>query len=220
MRNEDFIPRSDAKFNVWVIAFFAYLMINLQKFNIVEDDVLSLLNLKEVWDVKFQIAKSPSTATPAAVIEKQEARKELEASMRKFIKEHLAYNHLVTDGDREGLGLPIYKTTHTAAPVPGTPPAGRVDIGVHQQHILHFFDAPTLGKAKPTGVHSCEIWWKKGGDPPQDEELVYLASDTRSPYTVNFSSTDVGKTVYYKLRWINTRDERGPWSELISAVIG
>jgi hypothetical protein len=28
-----------------------------------------------------------------------------------------------------------------------------------------------------------------------------------------------GKTVYFALRWENTRGEKGPWSEIMSAII-
>jgi len=31
--------------------------------------------------------------------------------------------------------------------------------------------------------------------------------------------TQAGKTVYYWLRWVNTRGEAGPWSSVASAMV-
>src|SRR5438309_1770241 len=45
------------------------------------------------------------------------------------------------------------------------------------------------------------------------------ASHTQTPYTNTFNDVDAGKTVHYMLRWVNTRNEPGPWSETISVTI-
>ena len=47
----------------------------------------------------------------------------------------------------------------------------------------------------------------------------YITTDTATPFTVNFDGADAGKTVYYWLRWVNTRSERGPWSSQVSAMV-
>jgi hypothetical protein len=45
------------------------------------------------------------------------------------------------------------------------------------------------------------------------------ALDTATPYVVEYTSADAGKTASYMLRWVNTRDEKGPWSQTVSATI-
>ena len=35
----------------------------------------------------------------------------------------------------------------------------------------------------------------------------------------NFQSADAGKTAYYALRWVSTRGEQGPWSEVAAATV-
>ncbi len=42
---------------------------------------------------------------------------------------------------------------------------------------------------------------------------------TRSPFRKAFDLEDVGKTVYFALRWLNTRSEPGSWSPLLTAVV-
>lgn len=87
------------------------------------------------------------------------------------------------------------------------------------EQVIHFFDEATPNsKAKPAGVRACELWCKIGGAPPVDaSELLYLATDTKSPYIAHFEGATAGQTVHYWLRWVNTRNEPGPWSETISA---
>ena len=35
----------------------------------------------------------------------------------------------------------------------------------------------------------------------------------------NFRVADGGKTAGYMLRWVNTRGEKGPWSEITTATV-
>ena len=44
--------------------------------------------------------------------------------------------------------------------------------------------------------------------------------DTRTPYTADYAGADAKKTAHYMLRWVNTKGEKGPWSETASATIG
>ncbi len=48
----------------------------------------------------------------------------------------------------------------------------------------------------------------------------YLATDTASPYLATFDAADAGKTVHYFFRWVNTRNESGPWSATVAATVG
>jgi hypothetical protein len=45
------------------------------------------------------------------------------------------------------------------------------------------------------------------------------AFDTRSPYTFRFEENQRGQTVFFCLRWENTTGQKGPWSEIVSAII-
>jgi peptide methionine sulfoxide reductase MsrA len=50
-------------------------------------------------------------------------------------------------------------------------------------------------------------------------ELIRTVFDTHTPITLEFEGHDRGKTVYFALRWENTRGEKGPWSAIQSAII-
>jgi hypothetical protein len=49
--------------------------------------------------------------------------------------------------------------------------------------------------------------------------LVNSSFDTRTPFTLEFDDAERGHTVYFCLRWENTRGEKGPWGEIVSAIV-
>ena len=80
--------------------------------------------------------------------------------------------------------------------------------------------AASDSRKKPDSTRGCEIWMKIGGTPPADyKECDYLTTDTRTPHVVIFDGGDAGKTAYYLLRWVSTRNEPGAWSPLAQATI-
>jgi len=97
-------------------------------------------------------------------------------------------------------------------------PICSIECGNRLQQVLRFVDAATPTRppttAKPAGALGVEIWNKVGITAPTGEvELCFVAVDTNEPYTMNFDSTDGGKTNYVWMRWVSPTDERGPWSE-------
>jgi hypothetical protein len=154
------------------------------------------------------------------VQEKNDARKALEKDLRKAIAEYLTYNHLLTDGDRQLLGLPVHKTSHTPVPAPTTIPEAEVVLPSPAVVEIHFRDAGNEHKAKPAGVHGAEIAWAILDAPTTDwSQLTHSSFDTNTPFRLSFEGAERGKTLYFALRWENTRGVKGPWSEIHSAII-
>ena len=91
-----------------------------------------------------------------------------------------------------------------------SPPMGRLSEDAHSPGR----------KAKPQGVAFAEIRFQVGGTMPTDPNaMTPLAMEGRAPYRADFDTEDIGKTVYYVLRWVNSRGEAGPWSPFYSAVV-
>jgi hypothetical protein len=128
----------------------------------------------------------------------------------------------MTDADRVDAGLPIRDTTRTAAPVPTTRPVAIADASQRLQHTLSWRDETTpTSKAKPPGVLGAEIWFAVGATPPADPaQYRFGALDTATPYLLHHDPADGGKLAHYLFRWVNTRNQPGPWSETVSATIG
>jgi hypothetical protein len=221
MSNSDFIPGSDPEFNMWQDCLVDNAEQNKTLWGISEDSLAKVKILQTNWLSAFSKASNKQNRTAADVTAKDDARYEYEKAIRPFVAQWLSNNEKVTDSDRTRMGLTVKTGTHTLTPVPTTSPVGTIDFSVRQQHTIRYYDeAAAHSNAKPAGVHGCEIYMKVDGDPPKDaSELIYVATCTASPYTVKFDGTKAGKTIYYWLRWVNTRGECGPWSITMSAMV-
>jgi hypothetical protein len=216
----DYIPGSDADFNIWQAAIIEAVVKNATLWGIPAADLTALQEKQSTWTTAFGKASSLKNRNSGDVQAKDDARKDYEKDLRKFVAQWLANNTKVSNGERERMGLTVRDNTRTPIGVPVSKPVGNIDFSVRLQHIVHFSNDIPGSKAKPHGVHGCEIWIKKGGEAPKDpSELTFLATSTRTPYTVMFEGADVGKTIWYWLRWVNTKGERGPWGSPVSAMV-
>ena len=117
------------------------------------------------------------------------------------------------------MGLPVHKTTHTDAPVATTIPYVQAVLNLIR-HLRFDFSGSEGSKAKPEGQHGMELVARIGGEKPAGvHELTRSYFDTHTPLTIEFTEEDRGKTFWYAVRWENTTGEKGPWSEIMSAVI-
>lgn len=221
MSQTNFIPRSDADFHLWQSAVVVNVQGSATTWGILAADVTALVGQQTLWTAAFGKASNKQNRTAADVQAKDDARAAYEAALRKFIAQWLTNNPRVPNSERQRMGLNVKEGTRTAVAVPETSPVATIDFSTRQQHTINFSDEATpRSKAKPAGVHGCEVWAKVGGEAPKDAtEFDYLATDTATPYVATFESADAGKTVWYMLRWVNSRGERGPWSSTISALV-
>jgi hypothetical protein len=220
MRNRDYIPEADGKFSVWVKILFGAVVQNAEAWKIEGAAFAGILAMIERFETAFAKASEPNRGR-ADVMAKNEARDVLKVAVRKFVKEYLAFNSAISDEEREGSGLPVYKRVRTPAPVAKEAPEAEVDISRVGRVSIHFFErGGNHKKSKPEGQHGAEIAWIISDVPPgRWEELIHSTVDTRSPFTLVFENDQRGKRVYFALRWENTRGEKGPWGNILCAVI-
>jgi hypothetical protein len=170
----------------------------------------------------FVAWKNPADRTPAMTKLLQGVEKSFQVEYRQLYTGFLKNSPLVTDKDLLEMGLPDrHSGGGTPAPVAKTYPDYDIDSGTIRHLILHFFDqGKKKTKAKPPGQHGAEIDWAILDAPPASiKDLVNSAFDTHTPFTLEFDENERGKTVYFCLRWENTRGQKGPWSEIQSAIV-
>ena len=166
-----------------------------------------------------EIAKNPA-ATDLDRENRRDAAKEVTAVIRDFVNTSLRYNHAVTNADRVDMGLTIPDHNPTPVPAPATYPEFSIDSSVIRQLSVRFHDQGSTSKAKPHGVHGAEIRWGILDEVPTDvDDLRTSSFATRSPLTLSFHEYERGKSVYFCLRWENTHSQKGPWSEIVRAII-
>jgi hypothetical protein len=223
MNKTDYIPRKDKDFLAWFINLLKNLFPSLARFGVPPDVYQELAAKRDTFSNKLALADDPATRTKGVVKEKNDVRKDLKHTVRQFVKQYLANNPAVTNKDRDDMGLPIYKSGRTPAPVPAKKPDFTLEAAGGSRLDVHYHahdEEQGTRNAKPFGVHGVEIAWAILDTPPTSyTDLVHSAFDTRSPYTFQFDLSDAGKRLYCCLRWENTRGIKGPWSEIVSAII-
>jgi hypothetical protein len=221
MSQKDYLPARDIEFQSWSTSFLHCLSTMLERINFPPVEYELLVSLNNDFSQKLEVTEESSTRTKVTIQRKNEARKLLEKTLRQDIKEYLTFSRLVTNADREALGLPIYKKTHTPAPVATTAPSFDVDTSVAGRVGIKFYTMEGEKKqGKPAGQHCVEIQWIISHETPTRwDELLHSVIDTRSPYTFMFENDQRGKTLYFALRWQNTRGEKGPFTLIQNAII-
>jgi hypothetical protein len=220
----DFIPKNDRSFLTWLINLISYIFNGgALRFGVPNEEFDRLKNGTDDFEQKLNVADDPSTRTKAAIQAKKDSRMVVEKVARLFVKRFLNNNPLVTNADRDNMGLPIYKESRSPAPTPTVKPDFSIEPSGGSRLEIHFHahDADREQRnAKPAGVHGVEIAWAILDEAPKSyADLVHSAFDTRSPYIFQFDLADAGKRAWFCLRWENTRGEKGPWSEIQSAII-
>jgi hypothetical protein len=129
-------------------------------------------------------------------------------------------NPVITDAQRIAMGLNVHDTKPTVLPVPTSRPELYIDVLDFRRLKIQFHDKGSSSKAKPYGINGAVIAYAVLDTPPADTgALTSAALATRTPHTLEFTEEERGKTVYVAMCWENEKGQRGPWSEIESAVV-
>jgi hypothetical protein len=215
----DFIPHQDGAFLEWAKNLVAYVTPKLTDFNIPQTALTPIQTQLTAYETAFEAAQNPNRGK-IDVLNKNEAKSALESSLRAFIKAYLTYNPAVSDADKESMGLPLHDGTRTPVPPPSTIPELELDTSIIRQITVIFRDSGSEKRGKPQGVHGIELRWSFLEPAPASvEDLKNSAFDTASPYTFAFDEADRGKTLYICPRWENNKGDKGPWGEIVKAIV-
>lgn len=220
----DYIPRGDTEFSAWLDNFIAYANANLAALGLVAADMTPITAAQTPWKTALSDNVAAQAAAQSARQAKDTARAGVETPVRALVR-RLQASASVSNAEREALGITVPDTEPTPVGPPTTRPVVKVNSAQRLQHTIHFADEATpTSKAKPAGVSGAEIWVQVAAvasPPPTDPAaLTFIALDTRTPYTLDFDGPDGGKNAHYMLRWVNTKGQKGPWSETATATIG
>lgn len=216
----DIIPSGDAAFDTFQKQFIGAVAADPTKYGVTPSEITSLQSGQAAWTKAYPAHVDAKAGALTASKAKGSARTTLEGDIRLATKK-INGTATVDDAARVAAGLKAHDQARTAAPAPATRPIARLEATGHAALTIHFADSatPTL-RAKPHGIHGAEIWSHVGDPAPADPSgYTFVALDTRTPYLDEHPAADGGKTVYYLLRWQNTKGEHGPWSDVISTKI-
>ena len=150
----DYIPASEDGFHIWQKNFITVVKENIHKWQIPDDEFLSLILLQDIWEKCLAVAgiDKKATRTLMQVNEKKEAKKGFISSIRNFVRRWITRNQLITDAERERMDIPVHEKTHQRPPVPESKPiCARINHHEHLQLILDVRDENKMnvGKFQP-----------------------------------------------------------------------
>jgi hypothetical protein len=216
----DYVPRADYAFSTWLHPLVKYLQTKYADWGVPAAEMDALQSMASAFEEALVTAKEPATRTVVTVGMKNTTRKAVEHKVRAVVRSYVSYNPAVTNEDREAMQLTVRKTTRTRTPVADRPPYIMTEAAGPRRICFHFGGESHHSKAKPPGQHGAEIAWVIADTKPVEVEALTNSSVyTHTPMILTFKESERGKTLWHATRWENTRGERGPWSEIYSAVI-
>jgi hypothetical protein len=197
----------------------AYLKANATRLGILSEYLTKLETLVKAVNEVDTIANKRETRSKLDVANRKLAISKAQLFVRKLIEFCVADNDKATEVDYQALRIPK-RGPHTLLIQPDDAPG----IG----HILckdfivkvPFFDAKTGKRGKPDGAREIEAYYQKGGDPPKDfRQMSEQMIASSSPMKLKFDPRDYCETLYIVFRWVGTRCNKGPWSEIHEVII-
>jgi hypothetical protein len=219
MRNTDYIPSHDEDFDVLQSNVYTTASTKASQWLISSQVISELSPLRQRWATAFAAYRNPATRTPAVIQEKIDARKVYEAAFRTFVQGQLMHNPRVTDADLRSMGLPVHDRKPTKPQPPTTRPELEITFAQILQHIIRVRDSESKGSGKPDHTVGYELWRYVGDKPdPTYDDMQLVEQVSRLRHLVEYPAKDRGKNVSYAARWVNSAG-KGPWSEIVSAII-
>src|ERR1035437_730269 len=101
------IPVNDAELDVWQKNFVENVLENKAAWGIADDAVAKVTTSQAVWNTCYGAANNKKQRDSGEVQAKDDAKADYTTIIRDFINEYLAKNHLVSDSDRQHLGITV-----------------------------------------------------------------------------------------------------------------
>jgi len=220
---EHYMPRPDGNFSAWANHYYDAVekFYSMQGFD--PGELIPLKDALSAWNAAYPAHVKAQAAAEGARQAKDAARVALEKEVRPVTNFVQGYPK-TTNADRAEMGITVRDTSPTPAPAPSSRPLALVESGQRLTHQLRLVDESTpTRRARPAGVLGAEVWVKLvDADQPAPTDpaaLTFLTMTTKPSFRAEFKAGEGGKTAVYMARWVNTRGEKGPWSEVTTATV-
>jgi hypothetical protein len=221
--SKNYIPRPDGDFSAWATNYYDAVKDWWLAQGLKASDLLPLQQALNIWISAYPSHIAAQAAAEGSRQAKDAARAALEKQIRpitNFVQGYPA----TTNAARAEMGITVRDTSPSPAPAPSSRPLTLVESGKRLTHQLRLVDESTpTRRARPAGVLGAEVWVKLvDADQPAPTDpaaLTFLTMTTRPSFRAEFKAGEGGKTAVYMARWINTRGEKGPWSEVTTATV-
>jgi hypothetical protein len=240
---KDFVPAKDAEFDVFFKNYCQYVNGKCagqspEWTHIPEARREDLNTAYADWYTAYSKLKQPHTSSD--ILAKDLARKRDEKTLREFNNEFIVYSSAVTPEEKKDLGN--HPRDPHPTPVPTPTAQVEADIVLPGPHLieLRIKELASLAAEADRANHGVRIYWgvleslaagvsspAKGqadkfylaSPPVSGDDLPHSDFTRKKRYRFDFPGEDRGKTVYFCLRYENSKGEPGPWGPVLSAII-
>lgn len=216
------IPLRDADLDAFVLNWKTLLTIAPATYGMVAGDATAISGSYTTFHAALLLVQNPATKTSVTVLAKDIAR----ASMLVLLRAQyriIKANPAVTDANKTALGVRVSDPVPTPIPPPATFPVFNVinAAPLEQELTIHDSATPTA-RRKPAGVVGCLVYRSVGVAAATDPvQLDFMGMFTRSNFAGDtFAAGDAGKIASYACRWTNAKGQEGPWSAIVTKVVG
>lgn len=224
-----YIPNRDAAFALWCRDFAQQIAASPAVYMLSPADGAMLLAQAGEFQLALALARSPATSTRVTVNTKNSVRASIEPVFRRYAQQ-IKLNAGVSDGDKIALGLHLRPTRLSRRACPTTSPLLKFIAATPGRHELRYSDSlDPESPRKPFGARALQLFAAitpptiaENGERPAKiyaDQARYVGEYGRNPIVVAHSTNDAARTATYFGRWVGARNEHGPWSLPISAVI-
>jgi len=218
-----YIPRPDGGFDAWAVNYYERVQTFWADHGLEKAEIDAVKDALAAWQEAYAAHTAAQAAAEAASQAKLRARGQLEALVRPMTAFLQSYPG-TTDADRAAFGITVRSGRRTPAPVPASGPRLSVEPAGRLTHQLRLADAAApVRRGKPRSTVGAEVWVclvGPGAPAPLDPgSYRFLTLATRPTLRADFPTDAGGKTAAYMVRWVSTRGEVGPWSEVVTGTV-
>jgi hypothetical protein len=221
----DYLSLDDAGFDVFLQNLISYVEAKTSGLppawtHIPSGEVGALSDALDLWYTPY--AKTLVPHTPVNTLAKNEAKKAAKLVIRSFVNRFLREDWaMVTDMDRDAIGVPTRDKIPTPHPEPAVKPELDAAPSGQGKHTVTAINPQSQNKKKPARVKGVAFAHKlRSADEPkaraEDMPSVFHVSAVKD---FQWPEEDYGKVVDYAVAYENEGGKRGPWSNVASVII-
>lgn len=222
-QQHDYIPKEQAVFFNWQDNHVNVIVINAVDWGVLPADLTALQALQTTYVTAYGIGSKEQKLTRTAGQARafKVAEKNYIAGIRRFNGQWITKNPLVTDAQKVDMGVTVRDTEPTTIGAVNFAPQFAVDKISFGTHTLRFSNPEDPNsKSMPRGQKIILRIAVGAADIPEDQ-IPWSDAKTvkRFLHTVHYTAGDKSKTAYYKCCYESNRGGRGPWSDVVDAVV-
>ena len=208
MARKDYIPSNDLELINWGDNAYLYSQGNCERWGVPVPTGAALLQFSNFKSAVVRC--SLPTRSKVDTVVKNELKAAVVKDLRTYVQGYVARNPLVTTQDREMMNLPLRDTTPTAVSIPlGQADAeidyiGRLQLRLRMNHIDN---TPIDPKANYGFRIYFGVYAPADTPPATGKELRESRFTRRKTEIFIFQPEDAGKTVYFCIRYENSKGE-------------